>query len=196
MENQVMNAILSRRSVRVFQEKQISDDELNLLLQAAVWAPSGSNSQSWRFTAVQNPRVLAEINALLRRGFLEWQPSETEYPAKLGAKKRAENESCNFFYHAPTLIIASNVPDYANAMADCSCALENLFLAAQSVGLGACWINQLTWLQENAALRAYLFTAAGIPKEHVICGAAAVGCPAGNLPKAPARREGTVQIVR
>lgn len=195
MENQVLDCILSRRSVRRFRPEQIGERELEQILRAAVWAPSGSNSQSWLFTAVQNPEKLDRLNALLCRGFLEWQPGENEYPAKLGAKRRAESPGANFLYHAPTLILASNVPDYANAMADCSCALENIFLAAHSLGLGSCWINQFTWLNGFAPLREYL-AELGLPKEHVICGAAAVGRPEGPLPKPPARREHTVRIIR
>lgn len=194
MSNPVLDCILARRSVRSFRQEQISDEELNQILQAAVWAPSGSNNQSWLFTVVQNPGQLEQLNALLRRGFLEWQPGEHEYPAKLGARKRAENEDANFFYHAPTLVIVSNVPGYANAMADCSCALQNIFLSAQSLGIGSCWINQFTWLNDSNILREAL-AELGLPKEHVICGAAALGYPNGQAPKAPARRENTVHII-
>lgn len=195
MNNETLNCILTRRSIRNYKETQIKDEELNQILNAAVYAPSGSNNQSWLFTAVQNTEVLQKLNELVRRGFLEWQPDENEYPAKLGAKKSAENEAFNFCYHAPTLIIASNVPGYPNAMADCSTALQNIFLSAHSLGLGSCWINQLTWLNGNTEIREYL-SAFGIPKEHVICGSAAVGYRNGSDPKAPARKDGTVHIVR
>ncbi len=198
MKNIVIESILSRRSVRNFKQEQIRDEELNQILQAAVWAPSGSNSQSWLFTAVQNPEILAELNALLCRGFREWQPGEHEYAAKLGAKKRAEHADANFLYHAPTLVIASNVPDYANAMADCSCALQNIFLASYSLEIGSCWINQFTWLNDYAPLRERL-AELGLPKEHVICGAAALGYPNGEAPKPPVlpvRKENTVHIIR
>jgi len=193
--NDILDCILTRRSIRSYQETQVSEEDLNQILNAAVYAPSGSNSQTWLFTAIQNKSKLKKLNELLRQGFLEWQPGENEYPAKLGAKKRAENEDANFFYHAPTLIIASNVPNYANAMADCSAALQNIFLSAHSLGLGSCWINQLTWLNGCAKVREYL-AELGIPKEHVICGAAAIGYHNGELPKAAARKKNTVHIVR
>ncbi len=195
MNNEVLDCIQTRRSVRDFKETQISEEELNRILNAAVYAPSGSNNQTWLFTAVQNKKTLEALNERVRLGFLEWQPGEKEYPAKLGARKRALNEEFNFYYHAPTLIIASNVPDYPNAMADCSTALQNVFLSAQSLGIGSCWVNQLTWLNASAGVREFLADL-GIPKEHVICGAAALGYGNGEPPKAPARKEGTVHIVR
>ena len=173
IHNEVLDCIRTRRSTRQFQEHQIEDNQLNALLEAAIWAPSGSNSQSWLFTAVQNKAVLAKINELVREGFQHWTPDDN-YPGKLAAKAGTLREDYHFFYHAPTLIIASNRPDYENAMADCALALENLFLAAHSLGLGSCYINQLHWLRYDPELRNYLFEI-GIPKENTICSAAAVG---------------------
>jgi nitroreductase len=79
-------------------------------------------------------------------------------------------------------------------MADCALAMQNIFLAAQSIGLGTCYINQLRWLRDDPGVRVYL-SEYGVPKEHVICCAAAVGFIAGESP-APKRKEGTINIVR
>ena len=133
------------------------------------------------------------INELVREGFQRWVPDD-DYPGKHAAKPASQKEGYNFYYHAPTLIIASNRPGYENAMADCALALENIFLAAQSIGLGTCYINQLHWLRDDPDLRAYL-QELGIPREHTICSAAAVGYIARETPSLP-RREGTVNIIR
>lgn len=193
LQNDVLNCIQTRRSTRSFQERQIEPAQLDALLQAAIWAPSGSNSQSWLFTAIQNPVALDKLNALVKEAFQRWVPDD-DYPAKKGAKRASQQEGYHFFYHAPTLIIASNRPGYENAMADCALALENLFLAAHSIGLGSCYINQLHWLRNDPEIRDFLFTL-GIPKEHVICSSAAVGY-IGKQSVAPPRKEGTVNIVR
>lgn len=193
LQNEVLQCILTRRSTRQFQGQQIEPEQLDALLEAAIWAPSGSNSQSWLFTVVQNADALSHINQLVRQGFQTWVPDD-DYPAKQGAKAAAQREDYHFFYHAPTLIIASNRPNYKNAMADCSLALENLFLAVHSLGLGSCYINQLHWLRDDQPLRDYLFDL-GIPREHVICSAAAVGCIARES-AAPARKGGTIRIIR
>lgn len=193
IRNEIINCIHGRRSTRAFQSKQISDEQLETMLDAAIWAPSGGNNQSWLFTAIQNKEVLSKINALVKEGFQNWTPDD-DYPGKLGAKAHAQTENYHFFYHAPTLIIASNRPNYENAMADCSLALENLFLSAHSMGLGSCYINQLHWLRNDAELRAYLLEL-GIPKEHTICSAAAVGY-IGEKSSAPRRKEGTIRIIK
>jgi nitroreductase len=193
MYQEVLRCIRSRRSVRRFAEEQIEDNQLNAILEAATWAPSGSNNQTWLFTAVQNKDVLTKINEALRQGFLNWTPDD-EYPAKKKAVANAQSGTHHYFYHAPTLIIASNVPNYQNGMADCATALQNIFLAATSLGLGSCWINQPRWLTNDPALRK-LLASIGLPERHILYGAAAIGHPA-RIPPAPERKKGTVNIVR
>ena len=193
ISNEILNCIHERRSTRRFTDQQISSEQLDALLDAAIWAPSGSNSQSWLFTAIQKRDVLLHLNELVREGFQHWVPDDN-YPAKLAIKKVSQKESFNFYHQAPTLIIASNVPNYENAMADCALALENIFLAAQSLGLGSCYINHLHWLRNDLNVRAYLLEL-GIPKEHTICSSAAVGFK-GAESTVPIRKEGTIHIIR
>ena len=157
------------------------------------YGPNGGNNQSWLFTAIQNKDILSKINELLREGFQYWIPDD-DYPGKLGAKAYAQREDCHFFHHAPTLIIASNRPNYENAMADCALALENLFLAAQLLRLGSCYINSLHWLRNDPELRNYLFQL-GIPTEYTICSAAAVGY-IDKESSIPLRKDGTIYIIK
>lgn len=193
MKDQVLSCIKSRRSIRRFKQEQIEDSQLNVLLEAAIWAPSGSNSQSWLFTAIYNKDTLKNLNETVRKAFLTWTPDD-DYPAKRRATVNAQKEGFNFFHNAPTLIIASNMQGYQNAMADCVAAQQNIFLAAHAMGLGACWINQLRWLTDDVGVRGFL-EEIGLPKNHVICCSAAVGYP-DHTPPAPARKEGTTLIVR
>ncbi len=192
IRNAVTDCIHARRSTRRFQDRPVEKEELETLLDAAIWAPSGGNNQSWLFTAIRNKDTLARINQLLREGYQTWTPDD-DYPGKREAKNYAQREDAHFFHHAPTLIIASNKPNYENAMADCALALENIFLTAQSIGLGSCYINHLHWLRNDVNLRDYLFEL-GIPKEHTICSAAAVGY----IDKESGvreRKEGTINII-
>ncbi|MDR1905285.1 MAG: nitroreductase family protein [Treponema sp.] len=161
-------------------------------MREAQQTPSGSNSQSWLFTAIQNRDTLLRLNGLVRTGFQSYEPDD-DYPAKHGAKKRAQEESFNFYNHAPALIIASNRSGYENAMADCALALENIFLTAESLGLGSCYINALHWLRNDPGIREYLVEL-GIPREHTICSSAAVGYIAKPSP-VPPRKANTTRII-
>ncbi|MDR1001228.1 MAG: nitroreductase family protein [Clostridiales bacterium] len=193
LNNEVLTAIRERRSTRKFTERQIAPEQLDAMLNAAIWAPSGGNNQSWLFTAIQRKDILLRLNELVREGFARWTPDD-DYPGKLAAKEHSQADSFNFYYHAPTLIIASNKPNYQNAMADCALAMENIFLAAQSLRLASCYINQIFWLRHDEPLREYL-DELGIPREHVIRASAAIGFAA--VPShTPARKDGTINIIR
>ena len=193
MPNTIMDCIRSRRSVRKYKDEPVSEEHLQVLLEAAIWAPSGSNQQSWFFTAVQNTGIINDLNALVRTTFLTWDTTD-EYLLNTKSKKNAENPNIHFFFHAPLLIIASNEQENRNGMADCAAALQNILLAATSLGLGSCWVNQLRWLREEKTIRQYL-AKLGVPKNHLVCGAAVIG-HAAHAPKAPDRAPNTRCVVR
>lgn len=195
MDNIIVEYIKSRRSIRNYKDEQISDKDLNTILEAAIFAPSGSNSQSWLFTVIQNKGVLQQLNILVRKGLLSMELEEDDYPAKKAACVKALADDFNFYYKAPTLIIASNLAAYPNAIADCSLATQNIFLAAHSISLGSCWINQLSWLNDNVKVREFLLHL-GIPIDHRICSAASIGLIEGNYPLAKQRKENTIKIVK
>ena len=193
--NEVLKNILTRRSIRAYTKEQIVETELEAIIEAAKYAPSGGNSQSWHFTIVQNIEKLQLLNTGVRHSFKNLILDDTTYRSKRTGKKAAENSNYNFYYHAPTLIIVSNDRDYSNAMADSSVALQNIFLAAHSLHIGSCWINQLTWFGDEPAIREVL-TTFGIPENYKVCGAAALGYVLGNQPKATPRKEGTVSVIK
>ena len=190
-----LDIIRTRRSIRSYSEEQIPDEKLKDILEAAVHAPSGSNSQTWLFTVLQNTEMLKTLNEYVRKSFLNLEVSENTYRSMVGGKKASLNANYNFYYDAPTLIIASNDNSYPNAMADCAAALQNILLTAHSLDLGACWINQLTWFGNEPEIRK-LLTELGIPSNHMVCCSAAVGFPVGNNPKLSPRKDGTIHIIK
>jgi nitroreductase len=177
---------------RAFQDKPVPRELIEKLLEAAIWAPSGGNNQSWLFTAVLDRAKIDRVNELVREALLNWTPDD-DYPGKAGAKKNAANKDFNCFYHAPAIIILSNKPGYENAMVDCSLALENIFLEAEALGLGSCYINAPHWVRNDGPYRNYL-AELGIPKEHVICSSAAIGYIARPTLPQP-RKDGTIKII-
>ncbi len=193
--NEVIQNMLTRRSVRAYKEEQITDEQLNILLEAAKHAPSGANTKSWRFTVVQNKERLEKLNALVREAFKNLEIDEKTYISKKNGKIASENHSYKFYYNAPTLIIVSNDRDYSNCMADCAVAMENILLAAHSMGLGACFTNQLTWFCDDKNLRKEL-TDIGIPENHVVCGSATVGYSSSSIHKELQTKDGNVDIIR
>ncbi|PHV69910.1 NAD(P)H nitroreductase [Sporanaerobium hydrogeniformans] len=151
--NQVMENILTRRSIRAFNEKSIKKEELEQILQAAIYAPSGMNKQTWQFTAIVNR-------------------DKIQYLAKI--VERVLGRVGYDFYQPAVLVLASNERESRWAKEDNACALENMFLAAHSFGIGSVWINQLQDIGDHPEMRAYL-REIGIPDEHLVYGVAALG---------------------
>lgn len=159
--NPVMENLLTRRSVRAFQEKEIPARELEQILEAARYAPSGMGRQTWKFTAVVNPEKIQQL---------------------AGAICKELDRSGYDMYRPQVLIIPSNEADSRFGKEDNACALENIFLAAWSFGIGSVWINQLQNICDRPAIRSIL-TQWGIPENHVVYGMAALGYPASSEKK-------------
>ena len=153
--NETIQTILTRRSTRKFLNKPIPKEDLDLLIQAALHATSGMGKQTWQFTVVKNRAKIQELAAAIavvlgREGYDMYAPE--------------------------VLIIPSNEADSRFGKEDNACALENIFLAAHSLGIGSVWINQLQGICGDPRIREIL-TAFGIPENHVVYGLAALGYP-------------------
>ena len=169
--NETMNTILTRRSTRKFLNRPIPEDELQQIIQAALHAPSGMGRQTWQFTVVKNRGKIQELAAVIRKvlgrdGYDMYQPE--------------------------TIIIPSNDRESPFGREDDACAMENIFLAAHSMGIGSVWINQLQGICDEPSVRQVL-TSFGIPENHVVYGMAALGYA--DDTKADKERIGKVVIV-
>ena len=72
--NETLQTIKARRSVRAYTEQQVSAEDLNLILEAATYAPNGMHLETWHFTAIQNKEVLEELKhcvELNKRRFID-----------------------------------------------------------------------------------------------------------------------------
>jgi len=185
--NDTMKNIMSRRSIRNYQLVQIKDSEINMILEAGKFAPSGANSQSWHFTVIQNQETLRKINEACKKFFLHCGNKMFE--------ERAKAENFNVFYNAPTLIIVSGDEKAVTPQADSAIALGYMFLAAASIEVGSCWINAVGSIPELAA-GGELRKAIGIPEGYKVFGAGAFGYEGSTHPTAAPRKEGTVNFVK
>ena len=119
--NNTINDIMNRRSIRKYKPEQISREELDIVLQAGISAPTGKNRQSPILIAVQNKEVrdlLSRMNAQV-----------------LGA-------DVDPFYGAPTVVVVLAEANSPHAVQDGSLVLGNMMNAAKAIGLGSCWINR------------------------------------------------------
>jgi nitroreductase len=133
-QNETIKIIKQRRSIRNYKNKQISDKDLDIIIETGLYAPNGGGNieNDIYFTIIQNEKMLNKIN-LLAKEFAK--QSEMPWLKELG-----NNENYNCLYNAQTLMIISYKKDSVCAVYDCSAATQNILLASESVGLGSCWL--------------------------------------------------------
>lgn len=153
---EVFECIKSRKSTKKFTGEMPPAADIEKIVEAAVYAPSGMNRQSWHFTVVTNKAWLDRLAVSVREN-----------------QGRAEGYCCH--YGAPVLVIISADPSFHTSEADCACAAENMYLAATALGVGACWINQLG--KGNCPPLRPLLNEAGVPETDTVYAAIALGYP-------------------
>ena len=123
MDNVVLKALKTRRSVRSYKKEQIKDEELKAVLEAGTFAPNGMGKQDSWIVAVQNPQILDQLR-----------------------KMNAEilGSTSDPYYGAPTIVLVfgSDPKKWGNSIQDGSLVLGNMMNAAYAIGLGSCWINR------------------------------------------------------
>ena len=192
--NEIIQNMIRRRSVRRYLPQQISSEDLDLILTAGLYAANGGNLQHPRFIVVQNPETLALLAKTAQQEFKSQELKEGQYKNKSIRAAKA-SEDYNFMFHAPTLIIVVSDRSWLNSMADSAGCLQNMQLAACSLGLGACWVNQVHWLTDTPSIRTIVEGLGMLPEEDVY-GSMVVGYAADPLAAPPPRKEGRIIIHR
>lgn len=177
MREMALKNLKERRSVRKYKPIQIKDEDLNAILEAGTYAPSGRNRQHSLIVVVQDQNTIMKL-------------------AKLNASIMGDNgdDFQNPFYGAPTLLIVfadSNVGTYIE---DGSLVMGNLLNAAHAVGLGSCWIHRAKEVFKTEEGKEYM-KLWGIPENYVGIGNCILGYPDGEYPQAKPRKEDYIRRV-
>ncbi len=170
--NEVLKNILTRRSVRDFSDKPVSKEDIETLITAARYAPSGMNKQTWKFTAILNKDLIHEF--------------------EVATGKACGRENYSFF-GTPAIIIPTNERDSKWNKEDNACAMQNIALAAHSMGIGSVWINQMQGTCDTEEIRA-LLDKVNIPKNHLVFGLMALGYSKSE-PKGQVEKKGQFEII-
>ncbi len=147
--NPVEKVILERRSVRLYQEKQVPEELIKRILEAGRFAPSHGNCQPWKFIVIRDPKILSDlvdtvagICRNLSAMMTVTRPPEPLHPIPFRAITRLATGKTLLFHGAPAaILIFKDVRGIGNPDLDCGIAGQNMVLAAHSMGLGTCWIS-------------------------------------------------------
>lgn len=124
---EVMEAIMSRRSVREFTDEEVTDDLIGKIIEAGRWAPSGLNNQAWRFIVVRDAGTKEDISG------------RTHYGA--------------IIKNAPVLIAVfldmDSMYDRTKDVQSIGACIQNMLLAIHSIGLGGVWLGEILKKKEG-----------------------------------------------
>ncbi|MBI4003215.1 MAG: nitroreductase family protein [Nitrospira defluvii] len=131
----VMEAMYQRRSVRAYREQPVDKAAVEVLIKAAIHAPSSMNEQPWAFAVIQDPKQLAAWSERIKAYVLKRLKPDSPL---VKYRDMLSSSDYHVFHRAGTLIIICARPGTHNGEEDCSLAARNLMLAAHAMGLGTC----------------------------------------------------------
>lgn len=168
--NPVIQALLTRRSVRKYQNKPLDPQVMEAVLNAGTYAPTGMGMQSPTIVAVENPEDRQAVQEL---------------------NQKARGFGSDPYYGAPAIVLVFTDPDRGTGVEDASCVLATMMVAAHALGAASCWIHgekEMFQLPEGKAL----LEKWGLPANLRGVGSLAIGYADGPAPQPKPRKEGYV----
>ena len=160
----------ARRSCRKYLPQQISDQELDAILEAGTYAPTGMGMQSPVIVVVQKPELVAKLS-------------------KLNAQ--VMGKEIDPFYGAPCVLVVLADTHRPTYLYDGALVMGNLMTAAWSLGVGSCWINRAREFFDTEEGREVL-KKWGLPETFRGVGFCVLGYIEGDVPAPRARKEGYI----
>lgn len=171
--NETLNTLKTRRSVRAYLPEQVKEEQLQQILEAGTYAPTGMGKQSPIMVVVQDTDTVA-------------------YLSKLNAA--VMGTTSDPFYGAPTVIVVLADRDRGTCVEDGSLVMGNLMNAAQAVGVNSCWIHRAREVFDSPEGKA-LLEKWGIHGDYVGVGHCILGYAKGQVPAAKPRKDNYIYRV-
>ena len=172
--SEVMDKMLSRRSVRAYSDKMPTQEQIAEIIKAGTYAATGRDLQSPIIIAVTNREMRDKLSAM---------------------NAKIMNADFDPFYGAPVVLIVladKNVPTHVY---DGSLVMGNLMLAAHDLGLGSCWIHRAREEFESEEGKEIL-RSLGIEGEYEGIGHCVIGYPEGEYPADKPRKDNWVYYIK
>jgi nitroreductase len=187
---EAIDAIMTRRSVRKFQNQQIADAILGKIIKTGTYAPSALALQPWGFVVVQDQAFLNRVSDYCKP-IMHSLMKDAHDGMSDAFRALLESEGYSIYYHAPTVIMIIGKTASRFREIDCALCAENMMLAAHSHGIGSCWICSTEVAYDNKELMAGF----RIPEGYSPVGTIAFGYPA-EIPEAHDKKDPHVTWVR
>ncbi len=154
-----LSLVQKRRSIRSYKEKPITSEKIDLLVESALRAPSSRGFNPWEFVIVTNKGLLDKLS-------------------------RAKPHGASFLKYAPLGIVVCADPEKCDVwVEDASIASIFIHLAAESIGLGSCWIQIRKRMHDQTkTAQEYVRDLLSIPEKLNVESIVAIGYPAEKKP--------------
>jgi nitroreductase len=186
--DQLLHLLKTRRSIRAFTDEPVSDEDVQKVIEAARWAPSGANSQPWEFIVIRDQKTKDKMAVWARQMQEMVHEAEMTRPEELRWASAARPVSDPVFKTSPVLILVIGDPrvsrsfplltyverDEENLISALATAFSYMTLAAASLGLGSHWASQVAFTFPSAMIKDLL----GIPNGYCVYDMLGLGHPA------------------
>jgi nitroreductase len=135
--------IKGRRSVRAYTTEPVSKEQIDAVLEAGVWAPTGMHREPWRFVVIEDKKLIKYISDETKALIKQMMPP---------LAKQFNTEADVICYNAPVLVLVCAKKDeqWDNLnLLDSVLATQNMFLKAYELGLGTCYMGFVNFLSHN-----------------------------------------------
>ncbi len=178
--------IKSRRSIRCYTEEPVLREQIETILEAGIWAPTAMAREPWRFIIIEDKKLLNYVSDETKVAVQQMMPPLAErYKAK-------EDIIC---YNAPVLILvcAEKDPQWSTMnLVDSVLAAENMFLKAQELGLGTCYMGFISLLNSKPDILRKI----GVPENHELMVPFILGHPKGKQSRSKRKKPNILKWIK
>lgn len=179
--NDMIETIMSRRSIRKYLSKPVEHEKLAIVAKCGINAPNALNQQPWAVRVVEDKNFIKETTEVFKK----------EMPEQA---KRDKNFK-NMYRNAPNIIVVATPKGDSWGLLNAGLLGENMMIAAKALGLGTCCLGSAArFLQDSEACKPYV-AKLNIPKNYEICYVLAIGYP-DETPEARPRDESKIEFIK
>ncbi len=179
--NDVIETIMSRRSIRKYLNKPVEHEKLAIVAKCGINAPNAMNQQAWAVRVVEDQNFIKETTEIFKKEKPEMAKRDSNFK--------------NMYRNAPNIIVVATPKADSWGALNAGLLGENMMIAAKALGLGTCCLGSAArFLQDTEACKAYV-AKLNIPQDYEICYVLAIGYP-DEAPEAKQRDESKIKYIK
>lgn len=187
--NQIIETIMKRRSVRLYESRPIPKDILQILINAGNMAPTGGNAQNWRFVVVEDRSFKEKLLSLGIPRYKKWMDKAPKALADM-RKEIDAAVSDPIYYDAPAIIFV--IGSGMTGDLDTPMVCENIMIAARSLNIGSCWVYFGQLALDDQEVR----NALAMREGEKVYGPILLGYPKeGDFPASPPKKDAVIKWI-